>query len=47
MSIIFDVKKISSGGKQYENFGFAVYPLFSSLYNDDKMLENFVNSGIF
>lgn len=46
MSIIFDVKKITAGGKQYEHFGFAVFPMFSQLQNEG-VLESYVNSGIF
>ena len=29
MSVIFDVKRIASGSKQYDTLGFAVMPLFS------------------
>jgi|LauGreDrversion4_2_1035121.scaffolds.fasta_scaffold48443_4 hypothetical protein len=29
MTIIFDIKKIAAGGKTYEHFGYAVFPLFS------------------
>jgi hypothetical protein len=47
MSIIFDIKAIKSGGKTYENYGFSVYPLFSQLLSEDKVVENYVNSGIF
>lgn len=35
-SIIFDIKKIVAGSKQYEHFGFAIFPLFSQLINLDK-----------
>lgn len=29
MSIIFDIKKYEIGKNKYEDFGYAVFPLFS------------------
>lgn len=47
MSIVFDIKVVKSGGKTYETYGFAVFPLFSQLASEERVIENYVNSGIF
>ena len=48
MTIIFDIKKYEPGKNKYEDYGYCVFPLFSTLNNPiDMTPENFVNSGIY
>ena len=48
MSIIFDIKRYIPGNNKYEDYGFAIFPLFSSLRSVDNVKnELYVNSGIY
>jgi hypothetical protein len=48
MSIIFDIKRYTVGKNKYEDYGYAVFPLFSILQNDEDLsIEHYVNSGIY
>jgi len=49
MALIFDIKKFVIGQKKYEDYGFAVFPLFDVLETDDdaSTTEYYINSGIY
>jgi hypothetical protein len=36
-ALIFDVKKFVVGSKKFEDYGFAVFPLFDYLETDDDL----------
>jgi hypothetical protein len=46
--LIFDIKKFVVGAKRFEDYGFAVMPLFNELETDDdnSSTEFYINSGI-
>lgn len=49
VSLIFDIKKFVVGSKKFEDYGFAIFPLFGTLETDDDIdtTEYYINSGIY
>lgn len=49
MSLIFDIKKYVVGRQKFEDFGYALFPLFDVLETDEdkNSIELYINSGIY
>lgn len=49
MSLVFDIKKFVVGKQKYEDYGYALFPLFDVLETDDdkSTTELYINSGMY
>lgn len=49
MSLIFDIKRFVVGKQKFEDYGYALFPLFDVLETDEdnKTTELYINSGIY
>ena len=49
MSLIFDIKKFVVGKQKFEDYGYALFPLFDLLETDDdkSTSELYINSGMY